>query len=226
MFEEFDENVLKGACPGRGSEEGSDPAVIGAEAAAGSFGGGVEATEFAVGSDLCNEFLVFGDAEGGVPAVRGVGEGLEEGAASTHCCVGGLEELPETTEIGEGLELAGAEKFDVPGVDAGIGEAGFGVGAVMKFGVLFDRGFEVGAFLALGALDHPVFDRGGGNEGDSVLFGGFEAEEKLIDDCRFVVGVHGIGTADHEHEIEREVEVLEAVGEFVEISFGGARDDG
>ena len=47
-----------------------------------------------------------------------------------------------------------------------------------------------------------------------VLLGGLEAREKLVDDGGLVIRVHGIGPADHEDEVEGEVEALEPLAEL------------
>ena len=225
VAEEFDEDVLERSGLGDGGEEGADPAVVGGEAAAGGHGGGVEAAEFAALAHPGNEGFVLGDGEGGVAAVGGIGEGLEELVVAADQSVGGLQELPEAAEVGEGGKLPGAQKFDVPTINAGVGEAGFGVAAMVELGVLFDGRFEVGAVLACGSA-HPLLDGGGGDDGDAMFLGGLETEEKLLSDRGFVIGIHGIGATDHEDEVEIEAETFQAVAEFIEVAFVSAADNG
>ena len=88
VVEDLDEDELELAGFGSGGEEGADPAVVGGEAAAGGFGGGVEHAHFAGGGHLLDDGLVLGDGELGIAAVGGIDHDFEEFGAEDG--VGGL----------------------------------------------------------------------------------------------------------------------------------------
>ena len=224
VVEEFDEDLLEFSGLGGGGEEGPDPAVVGGEASAGGFGGGVEDAEFVVGPEFGDEGLVLGDVEGGVAAVGGIDHGLEEGFAEEG--VGGLDNFADAAEVGEGLELGVAEELEVPGLDGGAFHPGFLVGPGVGLGELGDGGVELRAFLAGGAFLHPLLKGGGGDVGDAVGLGGVEAFGEHGDEGVLVGGIHGIGTADHHDKVDGEADVLQAGDEFVDVIGIGAGEAG
>ncbi len=57
------------------------------------------------------------DAEAGVAAMRGIDDQLEEFFPQRH--VRRLDEGAAAIDVGEGSELSGAEKLDVPAFDTG-----------------------------------------------------------------------------------------------------------
>ena len=112
----------------------------------------------------------------------------------------------------------------MPRSDAGVSEPGLGVAAVVELGVLLNGSLKVSAILARRTA-HPLLDGGGGNDGDTVGLGRFQSGEELVRDRGFVPGIHGVGAAHHEDEIELEVEILESVADLVEVLTPGAGDD-
>ncbi len=134
----------------------------------------MEAAELSRLTHLGNEILVLGNGQSGVAAVRGIGEGLEELAFSADEGIGILQKIPEATNVGESGELNGAQELHEPGLDAGAGKARLGVTPMVKLGVLFNRSFEFSAILARGPA-HPLLNRGGGYDGDSVGLRGLQS---------------------------------------------------
>ena len=109
MVEDFDKDGLQFAGFGCGGEEGTDPAVVGGEAAACRFCRAVEDAEFAVLGEFGDEGFVFRDCSAGVAAVCGVDEELEEVGADD--IVGGLGDLAGGGDGREGLHFADAEEL-------------------------------------------------------------------------------------------------------------------
>ena len=134
-----------------------------------------------------------------------------------QCCVGRFYEGTTTRNAGEGFELARSEELDVPVLDAGALEARFAVGAEVDFDVLRDRRIEICA-VARGVCVHPFLNGGGGEVTDTVCHGGFETCHKLRNDSVFVRGIHRIGTAHHEDEVDIELKGFEPSDEFSNVS--------
>ncbi len=216
VAEGFDEDGFEFSCFCGGEEGCADPAVIGAEAAAGGFCGGVENTHVVGGGELGDEALVFLDGEAGVAHVCGVDEEFEVIAAEFF--VDGFDEGPGALDVGECFEFAGAEEFDVPSGDFRIEQAGFFGGADVEFYVLCDGGVEIHVHGAV----HPFLDGGGGYGGGAVGLCGAERAHELGDDRVFVGGVHRVSAADHHDEVGIEFEGSESLHHFRDVRVVGA----
>jgi len=118
MAEGLDEDGFEFPSFGCSQESCADPAVVGAEAATGGFGGGMENPHVIGGGEFTDEVLVLLDGEPGIPHVRGVDEEFE--IIAPKFFVDGLDESGTALDVGEGFEFTWAEKFDVPGGDVGI----------------------------------------------------------------------------------------------------------
>lgn len=118
VAEGFDENSFEFTSFGGGEKSSADPTIVGAEAAAGGFGGGMENAHVICGGKIGDEALVFLDGETGVTHVCGVDEEFEIIAA--EFLVDRFDESGTALDVGKRFEFTGAEEFDVPGGDVGI----------------------------------------------------------------------------------------------------------
>ncbi len=220
MAEGLHENGFQFPGAGGGGECRADPAVVGAEAAAGSFGGGVENAHVVGGGEFRDEALVFRDGKAGVSHVGGVDEELEIVAA--EFLVDRLDEAPGALDVGESLELDGAKELDVPCGDGGVEQASLLHSAHVEFHILRNGGVEFHVRRAV----HPFLDGRGGDRDCAVLDGGLERRDELADDGVLVGGVHRVRAADHHDEVDSETERLEASHHLRDIVRAGAGEKG
>src|SRR6478752_7476169 len=131
----------------------------------------MEDAEFTGFGDACDQGLVFRDGKSRVAAVGSVDEQLEKLPAER--LVRGAHEGPAAFEVGECLELAGAEEFDMPVLHAGTLETGFLIDAEVELDVLCDGSLEVRSVTASLARAHPFLDGGGGKMAHAMGDGTF-----------------------------------------------------
>ena len=199
-----------------GTESGADPAVIGAQTAAGSFRRGMENSHVTGSSQLCDEALIFCDREARVAHVRKIDEELEVVAAKFF--VDRLDESPSTLDVGESLEFDGTKEFDVPCGDRRIEQARFFYCTHMEFHILRNGGFEI----HIDRTVHPLLNRSRGHRYRAVFDGGFERRHELGDDSVFFGRVHRVRTTDHHDEVNFEIQGLEVGHHFGDVVCAGA----
>lgn len=222
VMEDLDEYVSEfpSFCGGR--EKVADPSVIGAEAAARGFCGGVEDSEFIIGGELGDEVGVFDDGEAGIAAVSSVDEQFEK--LFPEGGVGCLHEGTTARDAGKGLELAGPQELDVPVFNAGTFKPSFAIGAEVDFNILRYRSVELGP-VAGSICIHPLLDGGGGKVTNTVRNGRLQARNQLGNNGVFVGGVHRIGSANHQNKVDVEMERFESGDEFCNVARMGGREE-
>jgi len=215
VVENFNKNVTKFSGFRGGGQEVADPSVVGAETAARGFCGRVKDSEFIVRSEFCDEVSIFDDGEPRIAAVGGVHEQLEK--LFTEGRIGRFHEGAAPRDAGERLELAGSQELDVPVFNARAFKSGFAVSAEMDLHVLRNSRVEIGSIPRCISV-HPFFDGGGREVSDAVRDGGFEAGNELGNDRVLVGWIHRVGAADHQDEVDVELERLQSGDEFSDVT--------
>ena len=153
----------------------------------------------------------------------GIDEDAEEIAPDDG--VHSFDDIPGFADVGEGGEFDGAEEFEIPGLDGGVGEAGLLVGTDVCFDDLRDSGVVVVAGFG-GVGIHPILEGGRGDGFDAKFFGGLECFDGEADEFVLVGWVGRIDSADHEDDVGLDAEFADAVEEFDDVFFDGAGEDG
>ncbi len=222
VVKNFNKNVTKFSGFGGGGQEVANPSVVGAETTARGLCGRMKDSEFVVRSEFCDEIGIFDDGEARIAAVGCVHEQLEK--LFTEGRIGCFHEGTAPRDAGKRLEFAGSQELDVPVFNARAFKSGFAVSAEVDLYVLCNGRVEIGSIPRCIAV-HPFFDGGGGEVSNAVCDGGFEACHELGNDRVFVSWIHGVGTANHEDEMNVELECFESGDEFRDIASVGGREE-
>ena len=152
--------------------------------------------------EILDDFFIFREGEVGISAVSGIDHDLEE--FLFDLLVDAVDHLGRFGGVGEILKFNPAEEFQVPGFDGAFIEGRLFVATGMKLDHLLDcivKGFTLELFAG-----EPLLKRGGGHMFDFVLPGHGEAGVEHTHHRIFILGVEGVGTADHHDQVDLKLE--------------------